>query len=590
MLRNVSQTQTRNISQSEKQWIDSRTNQTRAAWRTYLNQANLSGLLDVEQFVSQERLPRVALTFSGGGLRAMLVSAGTIMSLDARNTTATSRGTGGILQSSSYFGALSGSSWLLGALYNNGFPTIPDLFNWNILKVNHNILLPTTGRGIIGTVELYSRFGDEVKAKNESGFNTTMGSCSELSNSSDYGVNQTFSALMSKTPLVNHDAPFPLVVVNEVIPPNIEHSRWEISPLEAGSWETDFNAFVPTNILGSQFINDTISNQPPWNGNCTYGFDNLGFVVGTSSSIFSEIVTRLNDSHPLLPDRLFQWLSNKATAIYPNPFLNGSSSSGTSESNNTNPLTESALDFVDGGIFGGSVPIWEFVQPARDIDVIIAMDASSNTDDNWPNGTALINAAIHAQQNNIPFPQVPATADEFMSQNLSNFVTFFGCNQSLASTNGSTTSPPIIIYNPNRPITFDTNFSTFKVEYSDNEIWGALDNGFQMMSPESSAASNRQYWSTCLACALVAKSVARAGNASVVFVPGSVCGQCFQEYCWPFSPGSENRSNDPTGTRRPPSGFASGASAGLGLLGSYGSLGIPMLAFVLSQLVSSVLM
>jgi lysophospholipase len=54
--------------------------------------------------------PKIALAFSGGGLRAAQYGAGVISALDARNNSAKAAGTGGLLQVTSYFAGLSGAS------------------------------------------------------------------------------------------------------------------------------------------------------------------------------------------------------------------------------------------------------------------------------------------------------------------------------------------------------------------------------------------------------------------------------------------------------------------------------------------------
>jgi Lysophospholipase catalytic domain len=54
--------------------------------------------------------PKIGIAISGGGLRAAQYGAGVLSALDARNESAKTAGTGGLLQVSSYLSGLSGAS------------------------------------------------------------------------------------------------------------------------------------------------------------------------------------------------------------------------------------------------------------------------------------------------------------------------------------------------------------------------------------------------------------------------------------------------------------------------------------------------
>ena len=58
---------------------------------------------------------------------AAQAGAGILSALDARNTTAKTKGTGGLLQVSSYLSGLSGGSWLVSSMIFNDFPGVHDL-------------------------------------------------------------------------------------------------------------------------------------------------------------------------------------------------------------------------------------------------------------------------------------------------------------------------------------------------------------------------------------------------------------------------------------------------------------------------------
>ena len=60
--------------------------------------------------------------------------AGVISGLDERNTTAKAKGTGGLLQVSSYLSGLSGGSWLISSMLFHDFPDMYDLVLGNTDK------------------------------------------------------------------------------------------------------------------------------------------------------------------------------------------------------------------------------------------------------------------------------------------------------------------------------------------------------------------------------------------------------------------------------------------------------------------------
>jgi lysophospholipase len=113
------------------------------AWQDWLGTGEQIGY---NVSVLSSKFSRIAIAFSGGGFRAAQYSAGVTSALDARDQSAKSVGTGGLLQVASYISGLSGKSnyllllekttkrtlatggsWFTGSLYFNDFVTIPDL-------------------------------------------------------------------------------------------------------------------------------------------------------------------------------------------------------------------------------------------------------------------------------------------------------------------------------------------------------------------------------------------------------------------------------------------------------------------------------
>jgi Lysophospholipase catalytic domain len=66
---------------------------------------------------------------------------------------------------------------------------------------------------------------------------------------------------------------------------NSNATTYEFTPYEFGSWDKDISAFTSTEYLGSFLLNG----DPAHDSSCIENFDNLGFVLGTSSTLFGEV-------------------------------------------------------------------------------------------------------------------------------------------------------------------------------------------------------------------------------------------------------------------------------------------------------------
>jgi lysophospholipase len=106
----------------------------------------------------------------------------------------------------------------------------------------------------------------------------------------DYGVDNTLSAITSLSSFASHDMPYPIITAmnvdlsGTVCTPPSNGSIWEFTPYEFGTWDPEVAAFIPTAFLGS-----SLSNGVPISPNsCITNYDNLGFVLGTSSTLFND--------------------------------------------------------------------------------------------------------------------------------------------------------------------------------------------------------------------------------------------------------------------------------------------------------------
>ena len=147
------------ISPSEVQYLADRRKSFPAAWRDWVGDGSQLGYnLDSLGITANNGsgLPIIAIASSGGGYRyathhqcasqqsanfifpffrsAAQLGAGVISGLDARNSTAKAKGTGGLLQVSSYLAGLSGGSWLVSSMLFHDFPDMYDLVLGNTDK------------------------------------------------------------------------------------------------------------------------------------------------------------------------------------------------------------------------------------------------------------------------------------------------------------------------------------------------------------------------------------------------------------------------------------------------------------------------
>lgn len=303
---------------------------------------------------------------------------------------------------------------------------------------------------------------------------------------------------------------------------------WEFTPYEYGTWERQVAAFIDVDLLGSD-----LNNGQPTNNTCVSGWSNAGWVMGTSSTLFNGAFIELTESQggSLIKKAVESILKDIGKAendvsLAINPFRNFNPS--TSQIATTTNVTH-----VDGGENGQNVPVWPLIHPARELDFIIAEDASADIS-SWPNGTSLwttsqrFNSSYKADFSEYAFPYVPPMAT-FVNRGLNTRPTFFGCPGSRI--NNENTSfhkqpTPIVAYLPNYPYVSMGNTSTMKLSYDRDESQAVLDNAFHVATM-GNATSGDLNWPTCLACGMLTRSFERSHTP----VPDK-CNRCLDLYCW----------------------------------------------------------
>jgi len=276
------------------------------------------------------------------------------------------------------------------------------------------------------------------------------------------------------------------------------------------------------------------------NSRCTVGFDNAGYVMGTSSSLFNNLILQLNDSSLDIPDALRTAVGSLLTGLdrdnddiadyEPNPFYKWNPTGNAYNANN------SSLTLVDGGLDNQNVPFNPLIQPQRALDVIFANDNSADTPLSWPNGSSLVQTYMRAFEpigNGTSFPSIPDT-NTFINLGLNTRPTFFGCDASnltlsTPALDGSVASvtPPLIVYLPNYPYVTFSNQPTITLTTNNTYRDAMIANGYEVATMANGTLEGYENWPQCVACAVLSRSFDRTGTE----VP-KACQDCFSQYCW----------------------------------------------------------
>ncbi|KAG7844883.1 hypothetical protein KL941_003623 [Ogataea angusta] len=537
------------LSEEEQNWLTGRENITNDNLRWFLNLANMTDF-DTDDFMDElaEKsqtndtilaTPRIGLAFSGGGYRAMLGAAGQISGLDNRTDGCYEHGVP-ILSAVTYIAGLSGGSWFLSTLAFNNWTSVQDILDqtgqdnatWDLTD---SIL---SDGGLFHTLGYWDSISDDVQAKEDAGFDITLTdpwgralSHQFFPTLEDYGASMTFSSLRDFPVFKNYEMPFPILVADgrspgtEII--SLNSTVFEITPFEIGSWDPSLYTFADLKYIGTN-----VTNGKPVDS-CIAGFDNTGYIFGTSSSLFNEVLLELNSSSTssfltsLFEDFLdhIGFDENDIATYRPNPFYNSEWAALDSI------VSSETLDLVDGGEDYQNIPLNPLLQPERQVDAIFAFDNSYDTDTHWPNGTSLVytyERQFGSQANHTAFPYVPDQAT-FLNQNLTAKPAFFGCYASnltdLMDEVESDYVPPLIIYIANRPYSYYTNTSTYQMSYTDDEKLGFLQNGFEVTTRNNLTIDEE--FRACIGCAVLQRSRERLGYSL-----GDQCQKCFDTYCW----------------------------------------------------------
>ncbi|KIJ68152.1 hypothetical protein HYDPIDRAFT_173810 [Hydnomerulius pinastri MD-312] len=549
------------------------------AWSDWVGDGSAIGY-SLSQFKGS--LPRIGIAVGGGGYRAAQFGAGVFSALDARNDTAKKAGTGGLLQVASYLVGSSGGSWLTGSLALNDWPSPSSLVygdgkslsGW---MLDLDLIAPSSiNLGDVDNQEYWGSILASVEAKAKASIDTSVTDLwgrmiayhflngttrsNFYTNNIDHGAGQLWSQIPILSSYENQSMPFPIVVADSQpsgssasSPSSLESVVYEMTPLEYGSWDPNLSAMAPIAYAGTHLTNGLPTNPSA----CVTGFDQVGFVMGTSSSFFNEVLDESNGNFEGFDDGngdeegmnfLYEQLSSAVqsralnVANWPNAFQG------------VNPATfqdssSEWLSLVSGGFNHEQVPLGSLLTKARGVDVVVAIDASSEDPNRWPNGTSLlttsqrISSVLSASHQTLP--PIPSSAQDFVSTGVNQRPTFFGCNISQEPA-----EYPLVIYLPNSPPLDGSapasNTGDLQLSYSplftavlSNQAFTNTLSGFtpNTTSPDPS-------FGKCLQCAALDRARLKI---TPTLARSNFCAKCFSQYCYdPSNPpsGSEIKGRD----------------------------------------------
>jgi lysophospholipase len=396
---------------------------------------------------------------------------------------------------------------------------------WNI---DSNLVVPADGK-----FDFYTSLISEVREKGDQGFRTQITDYWGLALSdhlfpepyhSTNTPNLTITDIRSAPAIQNASLPYPVIVALEREPGEIvialNSTVWEFTLAEFGSWWWGSETKTQGGFTNVEYLGTAMENgNPVAEGDCVKGFSNLGFVAGTSSTLFNQAFVMLNESNSdsLITNAIESVLGEigqayNDVAVYPNSFY--------AWQTDNNPIANLRnITLVDGGEANENVPLEPFLVSRRGVDAIIAMDNSGDTTYSWPNGSSLwtsyqkgLQQAERYQIDNT-MPVVPSPLG-FVNDGLNERPVFFGCNE---------TDKPLIVYLPNYPWNVYSNASTFQLEYPVDNAAAIVVNGRRTLELNATVSD----WPTCLTCALMDRAATEGGAAR-----SSVCQSCFDTWCW----------------------------------------------------------
>ncbi|KAI9606869.1 hypothetical protein H4Q26_006413 [Puccinia striiformis f. sp. tritici PST-130] len=351
-----------------------------------------------------DELPRVSAALSGGGLRASVVGAGILNALDGRNETR--------------FTSL-GAPVTSTSMAQANFPGIYGLTLGSVSDdtdgwlTEMNFVAPAgLDRILQNPIGLNAKWwmalGSQVSQKALAGFDVSLGDISSrilayhfvngttrenfFDSRGDHGVGASLSDLRNLDTIQSYSQPFPIITSVPESPGRLndpagecdttQQNQYEFNMYESGSWDPSLASFIDTAYLGSSLRN--------------------GHLLRRKDAMMRP--------RPSSAQRLSLVFTSIQGGLGTDEYLDRESQT---------------LRLMDGSFGGENIPFAPLLVPDRQVDVIVAFDASDDGN-GWAGGKALKATSSRSNlmpDNAYPFPGIPETLSRI------NFThpTFFGC-------------------------------------------------------------------------------------------------------------------------------------------------------------------
>lgn len=237
----------------------------------------------------------IGLAFSGGGYRSMLTGAGQLAALDETYPGATENGLGGLLQASTYITGCSGGAWLVGTFAGHDFTSVSQITDSNAIWDLTFSIIDYGGLNLIKKANYFSGVSNDINQKYLAGYQVSltdpwsrMLSYQMFADLPNKGAGLTLSSLQTANNFGNYQIPMPIFTASSRAPGTITvdllQTNYEITPFEFGTWDPSVFQFTNIKYLGTSTVDGKHT------GTCVNGYDNTGFLFGTSSTLFNFLV------------------------------------------------------------------------------------------------------------------------------------------------------------------------------------------------------------------------------------------------------------------------------------------------------------
>ena len=210
------------LNPEEEQWLHNRKKAVAGALPRYLSRANMTDF-DIESYVralnrtDYAAVPAIGLAVSGGGWASAIMGSGIIRALDEREDISNAAGTGGLLQSMSFFSGQSGGSWVVMSYTTAQFPLSEDLLEYWQPQIDRGAAT-TNGTHAATPASIFS----DIIAKEKAGFNISLADLLGRTNGYEFiegpngGLNVTMSGITKLPKFKSHQMPLPIVQIAQV--------------------------------------------------------------------------------------------------------------------------------------------------------------------------------------------------------------------------------------------------------------------------------------------------------------------------------------------------------------------------------------